>query len=309
MMLPACWWHGRILGRPGGGGGRNKGVIVITGASSGIGSALTLRMSRIGWRVVACDIDVARLVQYKDMENIDFVHLDVRSESSVRMLAKVVDEKFPGGIDALANVAGINIPSPLLETNCKTILNTLSTNSIGPLRTTKALFPALLRGEKSATVLNVSSTCGVDSWPWQGAYSMSKSALEAATDSIRREVLASGIPLNVILIQPGPVDTPMARRAPKKAIAWCAENPRSKFSSAMRRSAERARDAMRKYGLSPSSYRLGYTSDEVASVCLYALSQKSPRARYLAVRGPFLLLLWLARVLPSSAGDWIMSRV
>ena len=95
MLLPACWWHGTVFGglvvSCGQGENGPRKTIVITGASSGIGRALTLRMSKVGWNVVACDIDVARLVQFKGVPNVEYVHLDVRSESSVKMLLTKID--------------------------------------------------------------------------------------------------------------------------------------------------------------------------------------------------------------------------
>ncbi len=113
----------------------------------------------------------------------------------------------------------------------------------------------------------------------------------------------------VVIVEPGPVNTPMATNQPTLGLDWCAAHPTSLFAPAMKRSCETNDYAMRVLGFSPSSFRVGYTAQEVAAICISALSAEEPRARYLACRGPFLLLLWLVRMLPEELGDAIMARV
>ena len=140
---------------------------------------------------------------------------------------------------------------------------TISVNSIGPIRVVRSLMYSLLKKSGGGIVVNVSSTTAESAWPFTGAYNMSKAALESATDTIRREAIANNLNLRVCLVIPGPVNTPMASQSPYKAIRWCNENSSSVWEPAMRKSAERSRDAMQRWNLTPSSFRLGYTASEV----------------------------------------------
>ena len=283
--------------------------VVVTGAASGIGKALVKLLANSGWTVIACDIDVAKLVHLNQVRNVSTYHLDVRSLSSAKLLNREVEKQFPNGLDAVVNCAGINVPSPLLATTIDSIEKTISVNSIGPIRVVRSLLYSLLKKSGGGIVVNVSSTTAESAWPFTGAYNMSKAALESATDTIRREVIANNLNLRVCLVIPGPVNTPMASQSPYKAIRWCNENSSSVWEPAMRKSAERSRDAMQRWNLTPSSYRLGYTASEVAAVCSTALTSKNPRARYYCVRGPFLWLLRFSGFMPTEIGDAVMARV
>ena len=264
-------------------------------------------MTSTGWIVVACDIDSAKLVHLNQIRNVSTLHLDVRSISSAKLLRKEIEARFPKGLDAVVNCAGINIPSPLLASSMDSIEKTMSVNAIGPIRVMKSLLHSLLK--KSGTIVNVSSTSAESAWPFTGAYNMSKAALESASDSIRREVIANNLNIRVCLVIPGPVNTPMASKAPYRAIRWCDENSSSIWEPAMRKSAERSRDAMQRWNLTPSSFRLGYTASEIAAVCSTALTSKHPRTRYYCVRGPFLWLYRFSGFMPTEIGDAIMARV
>jgi NAD(P)-dependent dehydrogenase (short-subunit alcohol dehydrogenase family) len=285
--------------------------IVVTGAASGIGRALTLRLAQLSWNVIACDINEKSLRELIGTANVHCHQLDVTSAASCKKLAEEVSRRCPEGegLVALCNVAGIMRPAAILECSDQEIELALACNTTGPIRLMRLLLPALLQGAQGGTILNLSSTGGLDAWPWTGAYTCSKHALEGATSAARREAIANGLPLRVILVEPGAVNTPLAAHQPMNGLSWCDEHKSSVFEPAMRKSCQAGHTAMSKWGFTPSSFRIGYTPEEVAEVCVGALSAKNPRARYLAVRGPFLLLLCLARFLPTELGDAIMSRV
>lgn len=284
---------------------------MVTGAASGIGKAIALELARLQWHVIACDIDETNLAKLKSLPYITTLHLDVRSTSSTKGLQTEVARLFPDGLDALVNAAGVNVPAPLIANHMRYIERTMSVNCMGPVRVANALMSSLLKGDNVGYLVNISSTCGMSggAWPFTSAYSMSKAGLEAATDSIRREAMANELPLRVVLIQPGPVDTPMAQLAPSKALSWCEKNRDSPWEPAMRRSASRADTMMKRHGLGVSSFRLGYRADEVCDICVEALSTDHPRARYIAARGPFLWLARLAGWLPTELGDILMKDV
>lgn len=281
--------------------------VVVTGAASGIGRALAERLAELGWSVLACDINMDLLLELEGKHNLSCHHLDVTCAKSCKALAGEVARRFPEGLSALANIAGIVRPAPLIDCSDEDINLSLAINIAGPLRMMRLLMPSLLQGSAGGTVLNMSSTNGLDSWPWSGAYPTTKHALEGASNSVRREALANGLPLKVVLVEPGPVNTPLSKHMPLNALKWCNDHKDSVWTPAMRKNAETSSAAMIKFGRIP--FRVGYEAWEVAEVCALALSDKRPRARYVCVRGPFLWLWWAARLLPEEIGDAIMSRV
>ncbi|MDC3321122.1 SDR family oxidoreductase [bacterium] len=84
-------------------------TVVVTGAASGIGNAIAILLAKSGWTVIACDIDVAKLVQLNQVPNISTIHLDVRSKSSTELLRKHVDRRFPRGLDAVVREISVCI--------------------------------------------------------------------------------------------------------------------------------------------------------------------------------------------------------
>merc|ERR1711924_40666 len=157
----------------------------------------------------------------------------------------------------------------------------------GPIRLIRMLMPSLCQGS-SGTIINMSSINGMDSYPWVGAYPAAKHALQGASASIRREARANGLPLKVVLVEPGPVNTLLTKQIPSKGMEWCDTNRSSVWMPAMRKHAEFSTAGMAMFGRIP--FRLAYEAWEVAEVCAWIVTQKFPRARYVCCRGPF---LWL----------------
>ena len=254
--------------RPARGDGRSA---VVTGAASGIGRSTALALAKLGWQVIAADINEPLLADLSRIENISTIVLDVSSSESCEALAALVTRRFPLGLSALCNIAGVCTSAPLLSLSDQELERTIAINAMGPIRLMRLLLPSLLKGGKSCPgiLLNVSSTVGMEPWPWTGAYSTSKHALEGATKSVRREAIASGLPLHVVLVEPGPVQTPMTLSLSAGAgLRWCDRNAGSVWEPALRRSSKFANDAFKR-GFMASSYRLGYTADEVAEVRLF----------------------------------------
>jgi NAD(P)-dependent dehydrogenase (short-subunit alcohol dehydrogenase family) len=169
----------------------------------------------------------------------------------------VVRSRCPDGLVALCNVAGIMRPRPLLGCDDADVDVTLAINAAGPIRLCRLLLPSLLRGQGGGTILNLTSTGGLDSWPWTGAYTASKHALEGASNAIRREAIANGLPLRVVMVEPGPVNTPLAAAVPKLGKAWCDAHASNPFTPAFRKTSDSSLRAMDSWGFTPSSFRLG----------------------------------------------------
>ncbi|KAG6660908.1 hypothetical protein CIPAW_03G137600 [Carya illinoinensis] len=125
--------------------------------------------------------------------------LDVLSEESVHHVLANVLEKY-GRIDVLVNNAGVQCVAPLAEIPLSALQDTFNTNVYGPLRLVQAVVPHMA-SRKKGKIVNVGSITVMGPGPWSGAYTASKAALHALTDTLRLELRPLGI--HVINVVPG----------------------------------------------------------------------------------------------------------
>jgi NAD(P)-dependent dehydrogenase (short-subunit alcohol dehydrogenase family) len=190
--------------------------LVITGVSTGIGHHAAAEFCRRGFRVfesVRKPEDAARL---QDVFGSAFTPLmfDVTDAVAVaRAAAQVREEVGDQGIAGLINNAGISDPGPLCELSPDVLRRHFETNVVGVLHMVQAFLP-LLRAVPApwpGRIVNISSLSGRIAYPFMGPYAASKFALEALSDSLRRELLIYGV--DVIVIEPGAIDTPIWDKA------------------------------------------------------------------------------------------------
>ena len=180
-------------------------AVFITGGAGGLGGATARYLGERGWRVFAADFVEEALARIGKERNVTPVHVDVTDAVSVeraaRSLAKRVD-----GLDGVVNFAGILAVGSLIEISEEALRRVLDVNVMGTFRVNKALLPLVLA--RRGRIVNISSETGWQSgMPFNGPYGMSKHAIEAYSDSLRRELMFLGVP--VIKIQPGPFKTEM----------------------------------------------------------------------------------------------------
>ncbi len=193
-------------------------TVLITGCSSGFGKLAALHFARKGDTVYASMRNTekgAELEQARDDENlkIELLQLDVTDEASVKKaVARVIDGA--GQIDVLVNNAGIGAHGPSEETEDDEAKEIFETNFFGALRVIRATLPHM-RANKAGIIINVSSLAGIVGPPFDGIYSASKHALEAATEALNYEVHPFGI--RVALVEPGSFETNIGstRRTPR----------------------------------------------------------------------------------------------
>ena len=190
--------------------------IVITGVSTGIGHGTAAELCRRGYRVfgsVRTEDQAARL-QREFGSSFTPLLFDVTDADAVgRAAARVKEEIGDDGLFGLVNNAGISNPGPLTSLSPDVLRQHFEVNVVGVLQVVQAFLP-LLRASKThppGRIVNISSVSGRIAYPFMGPYAASKHALEALSDSLRRELLIYGV--DVIVIQPGAIDTPIWDKA------------------------------------------------------------------------------------------------
>lgn len=179
---------------------QNK-VVVITGASSGIGKALAEKYASEGWKIVLAARRIDRLKeiekQFPEVEILS-VKTDVSSESDCKNLIERAIEKF-GRIDILINNAGISMRAILEHLDLQVIRKVMDVNFWGTVYCTKFALPWLLKSKGS--LVGVISVGGYVGLPGRSGYSASKFAVRGFLDSVRVENRRSG--LHVLVAAPG----------------------------------------------------------------------------------------------------------
>jgi NAD(P)-dependent dehydrogenase (short-subunit alcohol dehydrogenase family) len=180
-------------------------TVFVTGAAGGLGASTTRYLAERNCHVFAADFDEAALREIGSEPNVTPVRLDVTDAASIAA-ARTLVASACDGLDVIVNFAGILAVGSVIEIDTETIRRVLDVNVMGTVRVNQALFPLVLAGK--GRIVNISSETGWQSgMPFNGAYAMSKHAIEAYSDSLRRELMFLDIP--VVKIQPGPFRTAM----------------------------------------------------------------------------------------------------
>jgi NAD(P)-dependent dehydrogenase (short-subunit alcohol dehydrogenase family) len=256
-------------------------TVLVTGASTGIGRATALALLRSGATVLA---GVRRPEDAP--EGTTPLRLDVTGDLGA--LAAV--ER----LDALVNSAGIAVSGPLEYLPLEELRRQLEVNVVGQLAVIQAVLEPLRR--VGGRIVNVSSIGGRIALPLYGPYAMSKFALEALSDTLRREL--GGI--HVIVVEPGAIATPIWDRGIAAADALYAAMPPAAH--------ERYGTLVR--GMRAQAAKLATDGDPpeaVAAVIVSALRARRPRARYVVGRRARMQAV-LVRVLPDRAFDAVLAR-
>lgn len=181
-------------------------VVLVTGATSGIGKATAELLASHGLRVFGTSRNPAG----KNGNGYDLIPLDVSASESVDACVRAVAERTQGRIDVLVNNAGTGIFGASEEVSAEEAIELFQVNFFGVMRMTSAVLP-LMRTRRSGKIINMSSSGGVASLPFAGIYCATKFALEAYTEALRHEVRPLGIAATIVA--PGPVSTPAGDKA------------------------------------------------------------------------------------------------
>lgn len=248
-----------------------KGHVVITGASSGVGRASVGLLSEKGFKVIAC---VRKEKDAEDLKrefgNIDSVLLELQDQSSIekaaKTLGKITDKE---GLKGIVNCAGTIFSGPLESIPRRQWFEQYDVNLFGTMAVTQAMLPMIRKGQ--GRIINIGAVGGGLSLPFFGAIASSKIAFQAVNDCLRRELHPWGI--RVIIIEPGGIDTPANDKMLESVKAHLNEvNEISK----------------KRYGKSMESFtkwaykkhQTNLKPNQVAKVVFKAFKSKYPKTRY-----------------------------
>ena len=180
-------------------------VALVTGASSGIGLAISRELSRQGMRVVLNARTPERLEQIRSQVPgpAYAVPADVAEPGAADVLVEAAVNAF-GTLDVVVANAGVYLAGPLWESDPSAIARLVSTNVNGVMQTVRAVLPVMM-AKGSGDVVVTGSVSGYQAIHWEPAYSASKHALRAFVDGVRRQLVGTGV--RVGEIAPGIVHT------------------------------------------------------------------------------------------------------
>ena len=272
-------------------------TILITGCSSGIGLNAARGMRARGWRVFAAcrqqkDCDRMRT------EGFDSPRIDYTDPASIEAGLAQVLAATGGTLDALFNNGGHQLSGAVEDLPRDGLRAIFEANFFGWHDLTRQVIP-VMRAQGHGRIVNCSSSLGLVSIPWRGAYAATKHALEGWADTLRIELKGSGI--EVVLIEPGPITTPLRKKGIvyfERYIDWENSAKRAEYEAQLlpRIYRETGKD---RFELSP---------DAVTEKLIRALEARRPSPRYY-VTVPTYLTGYLRRVLGTRAIDWLVTRI
>ena len=273
-----------------------KLVILVTGATSGIGRHAALALARRGHAVFAAGRRAAALEGLvaeaaKEGHRIEPLVLDVTDAASIERAQGVVREITSGhGVDVLVNNAGYGHVGPLEAISDEELRGQFDTNVFGLMAMTRAFLPEMrLRG--SGRIVNVGSMGGRVTFPLMGAYHATKYAVEALSDALRNELAPFGV--HVSLVEPGAIRTEFNDRAMDVLERYRAE--RSPYAAVLAR-ADEVRAKFESTSAGP---------EVVTDAIVHAAERRRPRARYVVPFSTHFALLAF-RLLPTRWVDALL---
>ncbi|MFC1528166.1 SDR family oxidoreductase [Candidatus Neomarinimicrobiota bacterium] len=264
----------------------NSKVVLITGASSGIGKASAEYLAQQNHIVFGTSRYPG---SYPNPIDYTILQMDVTEADSVQTAVnQIIQDK--GRIDVLINNAGVHVAGSIEDTPIEKSKEQVEANFFGIHRMCKAVIP-YMREQQNGYIINISSIMGVISLPYQGFYSASKFALEGMTEALRLEVRSFGI--KVCLVEPGDVHIEPAHKRWKTPLS--AESPYYSTFKRMMNVVESDED----HGIPP---------EKIAHLINKIINKSNPRLRYTVGAFDQKLAALLKRLLPNRLFDWIIMK-
>lgn len=184
----------------------NQKKVLVTGAASGVGQALSLELAKKGCSLYLLDKNAVGLDQTLSQIDLSSASAHVCDLSEADALGKTCDEILAksGGVDVLINCAAIETHGKIEDVPMEAFRLNYEVNFNAPLYLTKRFLPAM-KQKGDAQIVNISSAMGRRSVPGKSAYCITKFALNAFTESLRLETQQFGV--HVMMVSPGPIDS------------------------------------------------------------------------------------------------------
>jgi NAD(P)-dependent dehydrogenase (short-subunit alcohol dehydrogenase family) len=276
----------------------SRPVVLITGATDGLGRATALYLAERGYKVFAAGRSAEKrshldgLAREKKLPLVT-LEMDVCSDESVEAgIARVLADS---PIDVLINNAGVGYMAVVEELKMEDFKRQFETNLFGVLRVTQAVLPGM-RERRTGRIIMLSSVAGLVSPPTYGAYSSSKHALEGLSNALRLELFPFNI--QVVLIEPGYIVTNFQQTAKELAqpyVESAKTSPYGRIYSGAWAGANEGRESSKS------------TPEDCARVILQAMESPNPRARY-GVTALATLVKWAKRLASDRIVDAFMRR-
>jgi NAD(P)-dependent dehydrogenase (short-subunit alcohol dehydrogenase family) len=265
--------------------------ILITGCSSGIGYDAAQTLAKRGWRVFATcrkEEDCERL-RGEGLESLQLDHADAASMDAA--VAEVLS-RTGGRLDALFNNGAYAIPGAVEDLPTDALRTIFETNFFGYHHLTRLILP-VMRKQGHGRVIHNSSVLGFAAMPWRGAYVATKFALEGLMDTLRLEM--RGMPIDIILIEPGPVTTKIRENAQPHFERWIdwENSPRRNLYAKLRERLYDDSGDLDTFELHPSS---------VTKKLIHALEHPKPKPRYYVTTATYIAGVG-RRLLSTRMGD------
>lgn len=282
--------------------GLQKGSVLISGASSGIGRATALLLAEKGYQVFAGvrSVEVGSELKQILPQRIEPVLLDVTKADQIETTFQQVvanESVRKEGLVALVNNAGTVISGPLEFLMVEDLRRQFEINLFGHLAVIQKFLPLVRQAR--GRIINVGSTAAFFAAPFLGAYCASKHAMEAFTDSLRRELQWEGI--HVSIVEPGYTETPIWDKGYSFAEKILGSE-KSSLAERYRRAYQRGKaflDRGRRTAMPPT---------RIAQCVALAIESAKPKRRYL-VGVDTHVLFWAKRFLPDGLPDWFIKKV
>ena len=252
---------------------------VVAGASTGIGQAAAAALIAAGWRVFGSLRKESDAAAAKSELGEAFTPLifDVTDGAAIARAPPEVRAALGGvTLKGLVNNAGVAVTGPLAYLPTERLQRQFEVNVFGPLRVAQAFLPLLgadraLKGAPGR-IVNISSVAGRIALPFSGPYAMSKHALEAFSESLRRELIVHGV--DVIVVGPGAIRTPIWSKSDESDIAPYLQT-------------EYADILKRMVGLLDEVGAKGLPAEAAGAVIVEALTAARPKTRYALLSNRF----------------------
>ncbi len=267
-------------------------VVLITGASSGIGHATALALAARGWIVYGAARRVDRM-QELEAAGCQVIAMDVTDDASLRAgVDRIIREQRR--LDVLVNNAGYGSYGALEDVPIDEARRQFEVNVFGLARLSQLVIPTM-RALGRGRIINVSSIGGRIYEPIGSWYHATKFAVEGLSDSLRIELAPHGI--DVVIIQPGPIRTEWNTISRRSAEEYSGAGPYAAQARALVRNYERVDD-------SPASG----TPEDVAATIVRAATARRPKTRY-ATPASAKIVVAARRLLPDRIMDLILRRL